>query len=240
MTETQTKQVEQAADARDRPSVIGYVDAVTGTRLFGWAWDPRHPATRIALRVEIRGRADLTLVADKLREDLRANGVGDGAHAFEAVLLDGVQSADIRVLAVCPETGETVTLPSRDAEAVTGVGFAALREPFQALARSHRLLHRNVNSMMIAIETLRRDQATLDPGGAKHGSEAQPAEIGPEPLLAQLQTIDEALYRIDHTLCEQVGVTRSMRRDGHDLVARLLAGAAAALAAANLLVLVMR
>src|SRR5258707_11469477 len=91
----------------DRPaaaSVTGYIDAVSGSRIFGWAWDPQRPTARIAIRVMTKGAAIAALIANQSREDLAANAVADGPTAFEGAKAAAASPADVQVFAVFPAT----------------------------------------------------------------------------------------------------------------------------------------
>lgn len=60
----------------------GCVDAVTDDLLFGWAWYPGNPDRKVILDILAEDEVVGTVIADQLRDDLAANGVGDGHHAF--------------------------------------------------------------------------------------------------------------------------------------------------------------
>jgi hypothetical protein len=166
------------AQALSPLSVAGYVDAVTGNRIFGWAWDRERPEARIAIRLEHKGEIIATVAADRPREDLAANGLGDGAHAFEVALPEGVPPKDVKVGAVCPESGQVVPLVSRSAPAATGL--PETKQMLEAVVRSHRQLARQVAAVADRIPD--NDAA---PG----------AEIA-----ARLGELEVALNRIDATL----------------------------------------
>lgn len=63
--------------------ILGCIDAIDGDRLFGWAWDPERPSARLPVEIYVDGARTARMDAAQLREDLQANGVGDGYHAFE-------------------------------------------------------------------------------------------------------------------------------------------------------------
>ena len=94
-------------------SVNGYIDAITGNRIYGWAWDAQQPAAKITLRMQVNGKMVGVIIADLPREDLKASGIGDGAHAFDAAIPEGVSPNDLKLMAVCPDTGQTVELAPR-------------------------------------------------------------------------------------------------------------------------------
>ncbi len=70
------------AASAERPRVAGFVEARTPSQVLGWAWDPAQPSTRVV--VQLRADAELVAeaLADRPRDDLARNGVGDGAHAY--------------------------------------------------------------------------------------------------------------------------------------------------------------
>ncbi|MGC2415956.1 MAG: glycosyltransferase, partial [Stellaceae bacterium] len=73
----------------------GYLDRVESSRIAGWALDPAAPDTRVALVVLDNGAEIGRVVAEIYRQDLAADGVGDGRHGFELIvpggLAEGVQ-----------------------------------------------------------------------------------------------------------------------------------------------------
>ncbi|HYM33356.1 MAG TPA: hypothetical protein VEU47_18805 [Candidatus Cybelea sp.] len=202
------------------PSVGGYIDTIQGNRVFGWAWDPKRPTARIVVQVEVAGEVTSSVTADRAREDLKANGVGDGAHAFECDLPADASEKDIRILALCPETRSAVELLARPA-ARPGEGAdntVELRQAMQMLNRSQRQVQRNLQSALAAVEELRRDAA---------GQDASKAEAAVGMLTTRLQAMESAVMRIDKMLREQTD-----RRDkpeaaaGGERVMRILVGLA--------------
>ncbi|MBV6631974.1 MAG: sulfotransferase [Alphaproteobacteria bacterium] len=64
-----------------RPRQIdGYLDAIKGNRINGWAFDPER---KLEVDVFVNGRTITRLTADSYRADLARNGKGDGHCAFE-------------------------------------------------------------------------------------------------------------------------------------------------------------
>src|SRR5262245_33946863 len=99
-------------------SITGYIDAVAGNQVFGWAWDSRNPTTRLEIEVWIDDKRVATTIADQGRSDLKGNGVGDGHHAFKAMMAEppkADESSKIRAIARLPGASEGVTLKRRDA-----------------------------------------------------------------------------------------------------------------------------
>ncbi|MEJ0011731.1 MAG: hypothetical protein WDM94_03705 [Bauldia sp.] len=87
----------------------GRIDAIDGTRVYGWAWYPAAPRERISVRIFDGDEQLAVAVADKPRIDLRRNGVGDGAHAFDIELQRPV-SRVLRVVAMHPSGGPDLEL----------------------------------------------------------------------------------------------------------------------------------
>lgn len=220
-----TKAHAQIIDAKKRrasPSVTGFIDAITEDRVFGWAWDPQRASTRLAIRVEVDGKPITTAVADQPREDLASNGVGDGAHAFEAILAQGIKPDKIGVFAISPETGESLELTHRpiDGEAPSAGHSEEFRGTVHAVVRSQRLLSGRVQSLAEAVDKLRTDAA---------------AKTGNELITSRLGTLEVAVARIDDILREHGLLIDGIKRRPHDQISRILAGAAAALAGAAFL-----
>jgi hypothetical protein len=159
-------------------SVAGYIDAITGNRIFGWAWDRERPEARIAIRLEHKGEIVATVAADRAREDLAANGLGDGAHAFEVALPEGIPAKEVRVAAVCPASGQVIPLGSKDA----GQGRPETKHMLEAVVRSQRQLARQV----AAVADRLPDSETASVGGAE--------------ITARLTELEVALTRIDTSL----------------------------------------
>ncbi len=208
-------------------SVTGYIDAIEGDRIYGWAWDPQRPGARIAIRVLVGGDNVAALIADQHRADLAANRIGDGAHAFELVLPEGIGAGDVQIHAVCPESGETVLLetPPREGARIS----AELQDTVTRLVRSHRVLHRNLQAALTSIEELKRSAAPEEGG------------VTPEAMLAaRIETAEAAILRIDALVADQGAKLAALHRSSTDRFARLLSVGAALLAGAALLVVSLR
>ncbi|MCR6631653.1 MAG: hypothetical protein NVV74_17300 [Magnetospirillum sp.] len=102
----------------------GFIDALDGGRLFGWAWDRLHPQERLRIDVSIDGAVVASTTADQLRPDLRASGIGDGQHAFEVEVPEG---ASPTVVAISPSTGERLDLRMQEPEEQGTETLALLR-----------------------------------------------------------------------------------------------------------------
>jgi GT2 family glycosyltransferase len=65
-----------------RFAVEGSASLTRPDRVEGWAWAPDEPERRLRLEIVAAGRVIATITADKVREDLKAEGVGDGRYGF--------------------------------------------------------------------------------------------------------------------------------------------------------------
>jgi hypothetical protein len=212
------------ADQPDAVSVTGYLDAVSGSRIFGWAWDKQRPQARIAIRVVAGGDTVAAMIADRQREDLAANGVGDGAHAFDVTLPDGISPGECEILAVCPETGETITLgraPAAPAETNGSANGAVLPETIGRLVHGQRLLHGNLRAAILAIEELRKAKAepAAEPEATAH-------EAAKDALAERIETLEAAVLRLDELVVQQGKLLPTLKRRAADHISRGLAGGA--------------
>ena len=160
------------AQAAPLPAVQGYVEAISDQRVHGWAWSPASPEAR--LRVELRrGEAVLqAVVAELPRADLASNGVGDGAHAFVLDLGPELTAADagFDVVAIAPDGSETAL--AAPPPPVLATGGESVRRALEGLAASQRVMHRNLQAVLMAtrgrepidaaLERIAATQAALD------------------------------------------------------------------------------
>jgi hypothetical protein len=65
-----------------RGTATGTLDTADGENIYGWAWDPKHPDTSIAVDIYDDESLLTSVPADEFRPDLRAAGIGNGRHAF--------------------------------------------------------------------------------------------------------------------------------------------------------------
>ena len=66
--------------------IDGRIDAISGGRLYGWAWDRIRPSDHLEVEIRVGDKVVATAFANQPRDDLKANGVGDGCHAFELAI----------------------------------------------------------------------------------------------------------------------------------------------------------
>jgi hypothetical protein len=145
--------------------IEGWLDFVSATRAFGWARDAADPET--VLEVELRlpdGGAPLAVArAERLREDLRANGVGDGRCGFD-VRLEMPEGAD-------PKAVVAVARSPR-----TGAEAQLRRSGDRSAARPDAELSRGLQQIAQGLGRLRQEQ--LERLDAIHGSVMQAVRDG--------------------------------------------------------------
>jgi hypothetical protein len=61
----------------------GALDWITADRIAGWAFDPHHPDTPVAIDVMVENNLFTQVIADQRREDLAEAGYGNGNHGFD-------------------------------------------------------------------------------------------------------------------------------------------------------------
>lgn len=114
--------------------IEGMVDALDGTKLFGWAWDRLHPQERMQVHIIINGAVAVDATADHLRPDLQSGGIGDGRHAFEVELAGLLpEGTEAIVVALSPSTGERQPLKTRLPEEPRAETLTLLRQMAGAL-----------------------------------------------------------------------------------------------------------
>lgn len=75
----------------------GYVDAVTGGRVAGWAQNPEYPEAPVCLDILSDGRLIGQILANHYRDDLERAGLGSGHHSFDFVMPAAVPAGYIEV-----------------------------------------------------------------------------------------------------------------------------------------------
>jgi hypothetical protein len=169
------------------PTTVGFIDAIAGETIYGWAWDRRKPSERLTIHVRIAGEEVGTTTADQERDDLRDGKVGDGKHAFVFRMPAGRESdlERVEILAATPD-GTMVRL----AMPVTAGGATAnaagnVQDLLGRLVHSHRLLHRNLQSGLAGL----KDNAA--PANLDELRSVQ------EELKEQLHSIEAIIVRLD-------------------------------------------
>jgi hypothetical protein len=131
--------------------IHGYVEVMTPTQVLGWAWAPRTPDRRVTVQAVLGDAVVAEAPADREREDLAGNGIGDGRHAFELKLPDTARSR-LQELRVVGRTASGGTIPlgvPPSAESVED-RLNRLQRGVDALVASQRVLHRNLQAALTA------------------------------------------------------------------------------------------
>lgn len=146
--------------------ILGCIDAIDGDRLFGWAWDPARPSARLPIEIYVDGDRTARMEAAQLREDLAANGIGDGYHAFEYQDPEGRalagRSIEVRL------TGQEGALPAAGQAASVLAGhalftrLAQLEAAVTELQDEQRKTGKFYHFALKGLETLQRDVTSHD------------------------------------------------------------------------------
>lgn len=151
--------------------LTGRVDAIDNGRLYGWAFDRSQPSSRMQIIVSLGAQRIAEATADKLRSDLRRNGVGDGQHAFDIPLPESVtaRQRDLSIVAISPTGEERIlyapTLDEQAAEALIAAPLTRVLEKLEVLMAAQRQLQLNQRGIQRAGEA------------AATGVEAPPAQL---------------------------------------------------------------
>jgi hypothetical protein len=63
--------------------LTGRIDFVSEARCAGWAWLPAEPNRAVGVEFLVNGEKVAEAIADQMRADLAAAGIGDGRHGFD-------------------------------------------------------------------------------------------------------------------------------------------------------------
>lgn len=226
-----------AAPAESR--LAGRLDALEGARLYGWAFDPDQPGVRLTVRVRLAGEEIAAVVADRARVDLRRNGVGDGAHAFDVDLPDAaLQRLDAVEVTAHAEGKPPLALPmpkaaERAAEAAIAAPLNRLFEKMDVVVGAQRQLQLSQRdaARSIADMTGRIDEIAAEGGAlekAVRGVETMQREIA-----ERVGDVEVFLVRFDGTLASFDQRILALQQSGNQhvkplvLVAAVLAGVVA-------------
>jgi len=132
-----------------RPAVSGYVEAMTTTAVLGWAWMPGQTG-KLAIELHLGEDVVAETTADRPRADLAQGGIGDGSHAFDIPVPEALRSrlAEMRVVARNPD-GASAVLPTVPAAGGIEERLARLGRGLDAVIASQRVLHRNVQAVLL-------------------------------------------------------------------------------------------
>ena len=196
----------------DHSAITGYVDELHEDRVWGWAWDRRSPSLRVEIQVWIGDTSVATALADRMRADLKANGVGDGQHAFEIALPEATAetvSLPIRVMAKAPG-GELIELERRPPppvpEAAAQPIDAALRRIFDELEHvrsAQRVLGKAAHATLGDLRKL---------SGGEPRAAAKPAPATDAEAAERLAAIETVLMRVDASLADLAHKVEAMAK----------------------------
>lgn len=99
---------------------FGAIDRIYDHRVTGWAWDRALPTEQLEIEIIVDATTVARGSANRLREDLANNGVGDGRHAFD-IAVDQPLPVDakhrVAAVAIDQKGGRRLTLLNREAPA---------------------------------------------------------------------------------------------------------------------------
>jgi hypothetical protein len=174
----------------ERPSILGFVEARTADRILGWAWDPGEPGERLKVALMDGDTVLAETVADRQREDLARNGVGDGAHAFDIALPERLRArASSLTVAARRADGHTTPLAAPPPPASEVPALARLQRGLEQVAASQRAVLRALQAPAPVAST----EETLATIAAAQ-----------ERLEAQLNTLEVFVNRLDERLAALV------------------------------------
>ena len=173
------------------PEVTGFVEAVTTDRMLGWTWVPRAPGLRAVVELRLGDEVVAEAVADRSREDLARNGVGDGCHAFELAIPESLQgrAGELSVFARAGDREPVALRAPPAAEALSDQIGQVLRS-LEALMGSQRVLHRNLQVVL-----------TQPPEMGAEGAAALVRSAEMQAALAdQISAVERFVVRLDERL----------------------------------------
>ncbi|WP_207478293.1 hypothetical protein [Arenibaculum pallidiluteum] len=204
-----------------QPEIEGRVDAVANGRVYGWAWDRSVPGTRLEIQVRLPGpdggRLLASGLADLAREDLGANGVGDGRHAFELALLAEAPADPAALLVVARDAGTGAELvlqhpsePERLLEQAVSPHLLRLTAALEASrAEQQRLAARQQGLARGIAEIQERMRAG---SGSDARLDRMATDLG--ELRERVAGLDIVLVRMDQTLRELAELGRKEGSEG--------------------------
>lgn len=182
------------------PSMLqGRIDAVAGGRLFGWAWDRNRPDDR--LRIEARRGEDLIAAtdADAARADLRHNGIGDGAHAFETEVGES-DNRPLVVVAISPATGARLLLEAVSPEEAQAEGLQRLAAMVERMAVAQRQIANATHGLLRDLRDAQVKDASSEAARVEETIAGMTAIQ--QGMQKQIATVEVFLLRFDTVLRE--------------------------------------
>jgi hypothetical protein len=220
------------ADAK----IEGRIDAIENGKVYGWAWDRLRPDDRLRVEIRLGERCLGTGMADEKRDDLAANGIGDGAYAFALVLDETSTPEDMAalvVVAMSPSADASVTLRPR-----LDVGMPAENALARPVGRIAELLETALGAdrqILMGQQALARELRALtaqtEPGGA-----AAQLAMRQEAIAGQIEALEVFTVRLDGTLADlNAKLARFERSRGTELGLRRMVWIVGTLALASLI-----
>ncbi|EWY39688.1 hypothetical protein N825_06055 [Skermanella stibiiresistens SB22] len=177
--------------------IEGRIDAITGGKLYGWAWDRARPSDHLEVEIRVGDRLVTTVFANQPRDDLKANGVGDGCHSFE-LALELAEGETPIALARSPVTGDMAPLrmPS-DVETVAEnvIGPVLLR-----LSALMDATQRNQQTVLRGLRELLKQGQAAPANDQRNDARIDGIVAAQEELQRQVSGIEVFLLRIDESL----------------------------------------
>lgn len=206
--EMETREAEAPkAEQTQAPKIQGRVDAFESGRLFGWAWDAANPRDRMTIHVFHDGERVMSKTAEDARIDLRRNGIGDGAYAFDLELPQAVAAAPqgLSVVAESPQDGTQLKLPrpsaeERAAEAAIALPLSVVMEKLDRLTAAQR---QSALGQRDATVLLRETAQRIDKLASTDGELGEALTIlkgGQSELSQRVKELEVFLLRFDQTL----------------------------------------
>ncbi|MXN64357.1 hypothetical protein GR183_05530 [Stappia sp. GBMRC 2046] len=193
--------------AREGTKIQGRIDAFEDGRLYGWAWDAVHPESRMTIQVFLDGRRLVTTVADTPRVDLRRNGIGDGAYAFDLELPQEAKASPdgLSVVAVSPLDGSKQALRQpeageRAAEAAIALPLARVMEKLDRLLAAQRQIAVGQRDATALLKDTTSRLDTLASTDGELGEALALLRGGQGDLSQRVQDLEVFLVRFDTTL----------------------------------------
>jgi hypothetical protein len=180
----------------------GRVDAVEDGRVYGWAWDPTRPESHLGIKVYAEDELVAEAVADKLRVDLRRNGIGDGSHAFDLGIASELAGRELKVVAAHPDGGVDLVLraPSEE-ERMVEAAFSAPLGPIldrleAAIVAQRRIQIGHTNSLR-ELNTATRQLADVAAADGSVARSIQELRDGQQAIAKRLTELEVFMVRFD-------------------------------------------
>jgi hypothetical protein len=201
-------------EQRARAEIVGFVDAISGETIYGWALNRTDPAERLTVTFRLGDEEIGATTADQEREDLRANKVGDGRYAFTfRIPPERMAELDtLEVVARSPGGGATARLAmATPAAAGAAVSLGDVHDALRRLVHSQRLLHRTLQG---GLEGLQH---------AASGTVVEELRAAQNTVADQVRGLEAVVVRLDGVVQELgASVKRAQRRSSDPSTLTLL------------------